>query len=227
MPSKVHLAKAIAKHCHLFVLVAACNYGTSLDGYSSKGPAASATSEPSDAGLARIVKAKNETQAGLWVQCDGDESPRCDRWIYVDHGVTVSVHTPNRALVLDNHGLLPSARFANLRVVAPWASVTIYANPDNPFEKPGEAITDTQLGGMKDLHWTCRTQYDDTGARALLDGPIAGPLAAYGWRCALSDLSVHPMDLHEGCRYDYENPKAYARPLNADDAYTWYCYERL
>ncbi len=90
--------------------------------------------------------------------------------------------------------------------------------------KPAQA--ETNLGGL-DLAKYCYYKYPVYRGTKAISGN-----GAYSWRCRmpLTTFSDWPywdygIDTQEVCRQQKNNSRAYARALNARDAYSWQCFK--
>ncbi len=83
---------------------------------------------------------------------------------------------------------------------------------------PGGARADIRLGGA-DLAGHCEhLGFDD----ASLTGPVSGPNAAYGWQCTGPGSAA--IDVTAACRWQYDEPNAYALASDLNHAFSWRCY---
>lgn len=77
--------------------------------------------------------------------------------------------------------------------------------------------------GSLDLNGYCRSL---GYSNATLSNPQHGPQAAYNnWTCVAAGGSTTPIDLQKACEATYPERPILAQPTDADDAYTWRCYQ--
>ncbi len=114
------------------------------------------------------VQVTNATGARLWTRCAGSDGPSCTGWQLLQQGESALVTTFGNRIVLDNRDFMPQLPLRYLKLTAPAAEVSVYANPSNPFQA---AAGPPQLNCQPDSH-----EPNESRSKVLTAGTYQGTL---------------------------------------------------